>query len=224
MGRALPLLLAAFLSASGADIPPTGKPSRLFNGKNLSGFDIWLEGKGLNNDPGRVFQVTNGVIHISGSEQGYLITKKSYGDYYLKCEFKWGEKTQTSTSDSGILLHVTGPNAATPRSLEYQFSGGGTGDLVLLNGAELTVKGERKSSGQFDRFGKGRTPNGEVENPPGEWNLVEVVAEGDLVRYWLNGRLVNEGSDASIRKGKIAFRSEGAEVLFRNIGISKITK
>src|SRR6476469_9511751 len=74
-------------------IPPTGKAIKLFNGKNLNGFDTFLKTKGLNNDPEKVFQVEHNTVHVSGGEYGYIITKNEYGDYYLRTEFKWGAAT-----------------------------------------------------------------------------------------------------------------------------------
>ena len=62
-----------------------------------------------------------------------------------------------------------------------------------------------------------RDPNGEIEKPHGEWNLVELVNQGGRVRQFVNGKLMNEGSGAFPAKGKILFQSEGAEVFFRNI-------
>jgi hypothetical protein len=231
-------LLAAVLALglAGADRPPTGKPIKLFNGKNLQGFDTFLRDKGLNNDPDHVFQVRNGMVHVSGTEYGYFITRQEYENYYLRLEFKWGEAThaprQDKARDSGILYHVIGPNQVWPKSIEFQMIEGGTGDIILVGGATLTVKGETRSKGRFDRFGKGpwkdvagyRDPQGEVEKPRGEWNLIEMAADGDAVRYWVNGKLVNAGTGASPTRGKILFQSEGAELFFRNIELRPLKK
>jgi hypothetical protein len=105
----------------------------LFNGSNFDGRDIFIKDRGRNQDPNRVFQVENGVIHVSGTEFGYILTQKEYSNYYLSCEFKWGEATHAprkdKAGDSGILFHVTGPDMIWPRSIEYQFIEGGTGDI-----------------------------------------------------------------------------------------------
>jgi hypothetical protein len=61
---------------SSAGIPAHSKLKPLFNGKNFSGFDILLKNRGINNDPGKVFQVEDGILHISGEEFGGLVTKK----------------------------------------------------------------------------------------------------------------------------------------------------
>jgi hypothetical protein len=37
------------------------------------------------------------------------------------------------------------------------------------------------------------------------------------VKQYVNGKLVNEGTDPSPANGKILFQSEGAEVYFRDI-------
>ncbi|MCC6391305.1 MAG: DUF1080 domain-containing protein [Bryobacterales bacterium] len=222
--------------ASGVPVPPTGKRIRLFNGKNFDGFDKFLRTKGVNNDPDNVFRVENGVIHVSGSEYGYIITKEEYENYYLRTEFKWGEATYEPRAgkarDSGILLHVTGPNLVWPKSIEFQMIEGGTGDMLMVGGAAMTVKGERKNSGRSNRFNKGpwqdvagyRDPVNELEKPHGQWNLLELIADGDTVKYIVNGRLANEGSGSTPAKGKLVFQSEGAEVYFRGMELRLLKK
>jgi hypothetical protein len=58
-----------------------------------------------------------------------------------------------------------------------------------------------------------------VERPHGEWNEVELIARGDTVRHYVNGKLVNEGVHPFPDEGKIVFQSEGAELYFRNMVI-----
>ena len=62
-----------------------------------------------------------------------------------------------------------------------------------------------------------RDPVGEVEKPHGEWNVLELVTQGKDIKQYVNGKLVNEGTDPSPVSGKILFQSEGAEVYFRDI-------
>jgi len=225
-------LFLTAIAALAADLP-SGKPIRLFNGKNLEGFDTFLRTKGLNNDPDKVFQVRDGMIHISGAEYGYIITRQEYENYYLRAEFKWGEKTwaprEGKARDSGILFHVVGPDKIWPTSIEYQMIEGGTGDIILVGDATLTARGETKTRGRFNRYEKDpsegasphpagyRSPKGEVENPHGQWNVMELYADGDKVKYVVNGKVPNEGAGAKPSRGRILFQSEGAEVFFRNI-------
>ena len=217
------------LRAYAEDGPITpGEAIRLFNGKDLSNFYTWLVDDKYQ-DPDKVFRVHNGMVHVSGAEFGYFITQKEYENYYLRAEFKWGEKTyaprEGKARDSGILYHVVGQNKIWPKSIEFQMIEGGTGDIILVDGAGLTVGGEAKTQGRFDRYGKGpwedvvgyRDPKKEVEKPHGEWNVLELFSDGDKVKYLVNGTVVNEGSQASPTRGKILFQSEGAEVFFRKI-------
>src|ERR1700722_20734977 len=207
----------------------------LFDGSDLNHFDTFLKSKGLNSDPDHVFRVEDGVIHVSGKEMGYIITKRSYHDYYLRAEFKWGEGTygerEGQARDSGILFNIQGEQKVWPRSIEFQITEGGTGDFWMTDGAALTGRnGERVigppgSSLKIDHFGKGPTQNvvgfrdaiGDLEKPHGQWNLLELVTHGNDVKQYVNGKLANEGTDPSPTEGKILFQSEGAEVFFRDI-------
>ena len=92
VGAASIALASAALAQVSATVPPHGKLVALFNGKDFHGFDTLLEKHGINNDPERVFQVEKGMLHISGQEFGGLVTQSEYGNYYLRAEFKWGEK------------------------------------------------------------------------------------------------------------------------------------
>ena len=70
--------MASFVAAAGQateDIPQHGAAIVLFDGSSLDAFDSFLKTKGLNSDPEHVFRLENGLIHISGTEFGYLITK-----------------------------------------------------------------------------------------------------------------------------------------------------
>ena len=234
------LLLIATLfttSLSSAQEAGSAKFIQLFNGRDLSGFDIKIRDRELNRDPNDVFQVQDGVIRASGKEYGYIITKKEYENYHLKLEFKWGvptyEPRKDKARDSGILFHVVGPQKVWPKSIEFQMIEGRTGEVILVgDGASLTVKGETKTRGQggstrFARYGQGpwedkvgyRDPEGEVEKPHGEWNLLELIATDGAAKYLVNGKVVNQGTGAVPARGKILFQSEGAELFFRNIEI-----
>jgi hypothetical protein len=238
------LLLTALVAcrpAVAADAKDNGGVIRLFNGRNLDGFDTFLESKGTNNDPEKVFQVEDGMLHISGAEYGYAVTKDEYENYYLRAEFKWGEAThpprKDQARDSGILFHVTGPNKIWPTSIEYQMIEGGTGDIILVgNTTTLTVNGVTKTRSRFNRAGKSptpgkglyiagyRDPNMEYENQHGEWNLLELFADGNSIKYVVNGKVANEGTGSNLTRGKILFQSEGAEVYFRNMELRPLPR
>jgi hypothetical protein len=69
-----------------------------------------------------------------------------------------------------------------------------------------------------------RSPENELEKPQGEWNLVDLIADGDKVTYKVDGKVMNEGTGANPSRGRILFQSEGAEVFFRNIELRPLRK
>ncbi|WP_446742921.1 3-keto-disaccharide hydrolase [Silvibacterium acidisoli] len=232
---ALACLAPSFAWSAEKYVPKHGPAVVLFDGHDLDGLDVFIKGQGLNNDPDHVFQVEHGVLHVSGKTMGYVITKQPYQNYYLRAEFKWGEKTyaprQGQARDSGILYNVQGEQKVWPRSVEFQINEACTGDLWMTDGAAVTGKDGKRVTGpdgsslKIDRFNKGpvqnvtgfRDPVNELEKPHGEWNVVELINENGHVRHYVNGKLANEGTDAFPSSGKILFQSEGAEVYFRNM-------
>ena len=143
--------LPAVAGEGGSYVPPHGKAIVLFDNGHRDQFDSFLKTKGLNNDPEHVFTFENGVIHISGTEFGYLITKREFADYYLRAEFKWGDAThpprEGQARDSGILYHIQGENKVWPTSIEYQICEGQTGDFYMTDGAALTGTDGKRETG-----------------------------------------------------------------------------
>jgi hypothetical protein len=155
MGRSL--MLGGGLAALALAVLPTSAESadtikdrmKLFNGKDLTNFYTFLgsPGKGSkpygkNNDPEKVFTVSDGMIHVSGKVFGCFVTEREYENYHLVVEFKWGVKTWPPRAkralDSGVLLHCIGADGAAGgvwmESIECQMIEGGSGDFILVAG------------------------------------------------------------------------------------------
>jgi hypothetical protein len=244
-----------------ADEPKVYKTVRLFNGRNLKGWYPFLQKRGRDNDPKKVFTVSNGMIRVSGEEWGCITTKKEFENYRLIVEFKWGEKTFTprvnNARDCGILLHSIGEDGGSEgiwmRSIECQIIEGGTGDFIVVgDGTEKfsitcpVAKEKQEDSYVFEPGGipatihkdrinwYGRDPNwkdtknfrGEkdAENPLGEWNTLECLANGGEISIYLNGVLVNHAYEVRPDMGRIQIQSEGAEIYFRRVDLQLISK
>ena len=112
----------------------------LFNGKNLDGWYTFVENRGRDIDPKKVFTVQDGMIRISGEEWGGITSLEEFENYRLIVEFKWGGKTFSprleNARDSGILLHSVGEDGASDgiwmHSIECQLIEGGTGDFIVV--------------------------------------------------------------------------------------------
>jgi Domain of Unknown Function (DUF1080) len=231
------LILTCLVSACSTAHAEDKDVVHLLNGKDLQSFYSFLKTQGTNSDPNHVFTLTNGVLRISGEDYGYLATKENYSNYVLVAEFKWGEKTwgdrKLNARDSGVLLHCVGKDQVWPKSIECQMIEGGTGDVLVVNGAYLTVDGVTKGPRieRFDRPGRNpwkdevgfRGPN-EIENPHGEWNTIKVVCDEDKVSISVNGHKTLEGTNAAPHAGKILMQSEMAEVFFRKLDLYPIKK
>jgi hypothetical protein len=223
------LVLVAFTVAANAPSRPDD-PKLLFNGKDLDGWTIWIRhvddaGKPQKEidprtDPNGTFKVEDGMIHVSGAEFGCLTTKDEFENYHLTVEFKWGEKRyherKNAVRDSGILLHCTGPDKIWTKSIECQVQEGDCGDFWLVSGTTIKVDGALQTTY--------RKKTRDAERPSGEWNTVEVICDGDRITNIVNGVVVNEGTEASVTRGRILLQSEGAEVWFRKVELRPLKK
>lgn len=126
---------------------PIGSKSeviQLFTGKDTTGLYTWLKDTGRK-DPLGVFTVEDGMLHVSGKPAGYIATDKTYKDYRLVVEYKWGKRTYGSKTvrNSGILLHAVGPDGnGNPwmTSIECQLAQGCVGDLIVIRGKDAEGK------------------------------------------------------------------------------------
>ncbi len=209
-------ILAAVIAASASPSMGDVEPVRLFNGKDLSGWTVFIPHKDKSDpktDPKGVFRVEDGVIHVSGEEFGALTTADEFENYRLTVEFRWGERRypprENAKRDSGILVHCTGPDKIWTKSIECQVQEGDCGDFWLVSGTTIEVDGKLEKS-----F---RQKTDDAEKPVGQWNTIEVICDGDTITNIVNGKIVNRGTRASVTRGRILLQSEGAEVFFRKV-------
>lgn len=195
----------------------------LFNGKDLGGWHTYLKSSGRNNDPAQVFSVKDGLLHITGQEFGYIATEKTYTDFHLVVEFKWGEKKypprENAPRDNGILYYAVNNDKVWPRSVECQIQEGDCGDFWFIDSVTAIVDGARTASTKNTRMTKKK----DNEKPTGEWNRIEVIAQQGKCTHIVNGEVVNEATDASLRSGRIIIQSEGAEIYYRKIDLKPLT-
>ena len=192
--------------------------NKLFNNENTTGWYTFLDSLGKNNDPGKNFLVENNVLHIKGKYFGYLSTEKSYSNYYLKVIFKWGinkyAPRDKGKRDSGILYHFneSEKDLVWPKSFECQVQEEDCGDYWCV-GTMLDSPNNFETAWEMKHIF--RTKN--YENPLGEWNTIEIICNGNQTEHYVNGHLVNCGTNASVESGKILLQSEGAEVYYKEV-------
>ncbi|MEP7145121.1 MAG: DUF1080 domain-containing protein [Ferruginibacter sp.] len=218
------MLAFSFFCADAQETNPGIKP--LFNGKNLDGWYSFIQSKGRNNDPEKVFSIENGLLHISGKEFGYICTEKEFSNFHLAVEFKWGVKkypprdADSTRRDNGILYYipVNAKDIVWPKGIECQVQEGDVGDFWMVDSTTIVIDGSRTTPKDYCRSKKKK----DAEKPTGEWNRVEVIANKGKITYIVNGVVVNEGEDPSLTRGKISIQSEGAEIYYRKIEIAEV--
>ena len=194
----------------------TQKKQSLFNGKDLKGWTIFVGDSSIK--PENFFYVKDGVIETVGVPVGYLRTKKEYSNYRLHVEWRYPEKEV----NSGIMLHVTGPDKIWVSHYQANLKHTGVGDFVVHGvGQKATIGGKEYISTEKDKPAVPKM-NPANEKPGGEWNTYDIVCKGNTIEVKVNGLLQNMATNCSTTKGAIALQAEGCKIQFRNLWIEKI--
>jgi hypothetical protein len=193
----------------------------LFNGKDLTGWNHFFNGRAKDAKVDDLVRVENGEIHIYPEGQdgekrpfGYIVTAKEYTRYRLRLEYKWGTKRfeprAKTKRDSGLLYHVVGPDKVWPRCVEFQIQEGDTGDIFTVGTRIATTVDPSKQKGPSDKASmsvympadrggrmysqgtKGITRVVKSETAERDgWNTLELVVDGASGTHIVNGKLVN---------------------------------
>lgn len=223
------ILMAAGLSM----VLPSGavdaEPTKLFNGKDLTGWhsDVPAADKDPKVKPS--FIVRNGLLVSMGKPGGHLITDKVYSDYRLELEYRFANKP----GNCGVLVHSSRPRALYgmfPASIEVQMHHRNAGDFWCIDeNIEVPDMEKRRPKGKNQKWGgkKGdarRILNltDDSEKPVGEWNRMTIECKGKEVKVWVNGDLVNHGKNCTVSKGQIALQAEGVEVEFKGLTLTSL--
>ena len=137
----------------------TGKPSTLFDGRSLRGWEAWLGYA----DPAITYRADPGVrpigtrrtggddftvamidgapaIRVKGQTWGSLVHRADLRDYHLRLQFRWGDKRWPPRADlppnNGLLYHTHGAPGAVfgtwRPSAEFEIMTGSTGMIVAV--------------------------------------------------------------------------------------------
>ena len=192
-------------------ITPTNQ-IELFNGRDFSGWTFCMKN---NADPGQTWSVTNGVIHCTGTPNGYLRTQQVYRDYQLTVEWRF-VKVTPKADNTGVLVHLQLPDKVWPMCIQNQGKSGRQGDLFLMEGAEAKEHQGMNKNTPVPMHG---LPN---ENPVGDWNTNVTVCAGNDVRAIINGKLKNEITGCTVSSGFVGIQSEGGEIQIRKITLDPL--
>jgi hypothetical protein len=140
-------------------------------------------------------------------------TKEVYSDYKLHVEWRW----PVEATNSGVFVHGQEPDAIWLKCVECQLKAGSAGDFVLMSGSDMNERTD-KTKMSVKKIADSS------EKPTGEWNTMEVICDKNTIEVYVNGVLQNKGTNVSVSQGSICLQSEGKEVEFRNIYLTKLKK
>jgi hypothetical protein len=202
---------------------PGHAPVDLFNGRNLEGWQPVLAEPTVPLDA--VWFVRDGMIVCQGEPLGVLYTQAAFTSFRLVVEYRWGVASQPG--NSGLLTRINGPTRALPRCAEVQLQHGNAGDILGLQGMTVAAGQPRffqikahKIAGDI----AGVKKRADAEQPAGEWNRVEVLAQGGRYTVWVNGQQINEATGVEVSTGPIGLQSEGGEIHFRRVTLTPLSE
>ncbi len=197
----------------------------LFNGKNLEGWKIY---KSKDNNS---WEVVEGTLHCkpfdSAAQRSDIMTVQEYENFELS--FDWKISAQ---GNSGVMYRVTEENVE-----PYQ------------SGPEYQVIDDVGYPGQLEEsqftgacYHMYTAPKDKPVKPVGEWNTSKIVAKGNHIEHWLNGRKLfdyeiasddwlkrkaiskwkDEANYGIAKSGYIDFQDHGNEVWYKNILIKTL--
>ena len=192
--------------------PPPKDSVVLWNGRDLTGWKIFLNDPAV--EPRTIWSVTDGVLHLVGKPNGYLHTEQTFSNYRLHVEWRWPAGADPR-SNSGVFVHVGGPDAIWPPGVECQLQAGNAGQLV---GTGVDLPGAPVSNK------KPRAPKlaAASEKPFGEWNTYDIICRGDIIEVSVNGVRQNHVEKVSVKSGGIGLQMEGYPVDFRNLWLQPL--
>ncbi len=222
MNRLYFLLLTTWLLTPGFTVAQ--KTIHLFNRKNLDGWYAYEPESGKHTNAADLFSAEHHMIRLYGPKAGYLMSNQSFHDFKLTVQFRWNTDTtfvrRSNSKNSGVMYLVPPdtPDMLWPKGIQFQVKEGSTGDFIFLQDVTLMIKGEKTTPGKsvvYLRFDN-------AAYPAGEWNTMVVTVLDGRITQQLNGKLVNEGTEPSVREGRILLQYEGYPIDYRKVDIKKL--
>jgi hypothetical protein len=188
---------SAMLPSSSTTVEP-GFTS-LFDGATLDG---WQEA-----GPGG-FSIVDGMLQSFGGMGLLWYTKKQFGDFILKADWK----VVHFDDNSGVFVRFPDP--------------GNDPWVPVNNGYEVQIDDSGAPDGNPIYKTGGiynfAAPKVVASNPAGEWNFYEIRAVGQDYRVILNGDEVTDFVGSRSTKGYIGLQNHSGTVTFRNVRIMEL--
>lgn len=227
----LPLSVFAAFSIPSSLLAEEGKSIQLFNGKDLTGWhsDVPAADKDPKIKPS--FIARDGKLVSLGKPGGHLITDKVYENFKLELEYRFAK----NPGNCGVLVYSSTPRelyGMFPKSIEVQMHHQNAGDFWCIGeNIEVPNMEARRPKREGQKYGGGPKDARRIlnltddsEKPVGEWNKMVIECKGNELKVWVNGDMVNHGTNCTASKGQIALQAEGVEVEFKGLTLTPLAK
>ncbi len=198
--------------AAAEEASHSGKWIQLFNGKDLTGWNVKIAGHELGDNYSNTFRVEDGLLEVCydgyekfGGKFGHLFYEKPFSNYRLRVEYRFvGEQVSGGPGwafrNSGIMIHGQSPESmrkkqSFPVSIEVQLLGGrGTGKRPTANlctpGTHVVIDGKLIKRHVINSSAK--TYHGD------QWVIVEVEVRGNTIKHIVEGKTVLTYTDPQL--------------------------
>lgn len=190
---------------------PESSVIALFNGRDLTGWDVYETGKPAPDQT--TWEVRDDALVSVGKGRGDIRTTAAFENYVLTLQYRM----EAPGGDGGVGVMLTKENekdVAGPRLdggdyLEVQLLPQRTGDLYLIG------KFRAEAQGKPITFSSRRSAD--VDDPVGQWHTLRLTVQDGDIEVDLNGTVVNRATGGSKGPGKILLRNEGAKIAYKNL-------
>jgi len=197
----------------------------LFNGTNMDG---WRTFKNKANDS---WEVVDGTLHCKSDslakQRADILTVDQYTNFDLVFDWKIAPG-----DNSGVIYRAT-------EEFDQPYLSGPEYQVIDDTGYAHDLTDAQTSASNYDMHA---APADKPINPPGEWNTGRIVANGNHIEHWLNGKKIVEyeinsddwkkrraeskWKDAAgygiATQGHIDLQDHGGEVWYRNIKVKSL--
>jgi len=232
--RHLPPGLLSFLALTGALLlPVSGRAAEggwvnLFDGKTLDGWEQH-SGKAL-------YRVEDGAVvgtTVINTQNSFLCTKKTYGDFILEFEFK-----VAPDMNSGVQFRSEYYTKETETVINGTKKRKFPADRVFGYQYEIDPSPRAYTGGVYDEARRGwlfelkDNKAAQQAFKQGDWNFARIECRGDHIQTWINGVKAADLKDGMTLRGLIALqvhqigdgtkKPAGEEIRWRNIRIKEL--
>jgi hypothetical protein len=229
----IPRVLAAIAILSGFFLLATVRAAEagwvnLFDGKTLDGWEQH-SGKAL-------YRVEDGAIvgkTVINTQNSFLCTKKTYGDFVLEFEFK-----VAPDMNSGVQFRSEYYTKETETVINGTKKRKFPADRVFGYQYEIDPSPRAYTGGVYDEARRGWLADlkdntaAQKAFKKGEWNLARIECRGEHIQTWINGVKAADLKDGMTLRGLIALqvhqigdgtkKPAGEEIRWRNIRIKEL--